>query len=187
MHAVNARLVCISVRPQYEISLSADVVTIGRDPSNSVHLDDPTVSSHHCRIEYKSDRFVLIDCESTNGTFLNGQATREACLQQGDRLSIGRSQFCFLPAEISELAATSAAIAGPESGVLLSSQTTQLDPRDSMYLKATFARDIATLERMSQDMGVLLRFGSEISEIDDSRKLQDVLLGRIFEAVQAET
>ena len=184
---MNARLICISVRPHYEISLSADVVTIGRDPSNSVHLDDPTVSSHHCRIEYKSDRFVLIDCESTNGTFLNGQATREACLQHGDRISIGHSEFCFVIGETSDLAVAAAGIADAESGVLLSSQTIQLDPRESMYLKATFARDIATLERVSHDMGVLLRFGSEISEIDDSRKLQEVLLDRIFEVVQAET
>src|SRR5262249_8148654 len=134
MHLVKARLICISVRPHYEISLSTDVITIGRDPSNSVYLDDPTVSSHHCRIEYKSDGFFLIDCESTNGTFVNGKVTTEACLQPGDRLSIGQNQFCFLSGETSELVATTDGSAEVESTVLLSSQTVQLDPRDSIYL-----------------------------------------------------
>jgi pSer/pThr/pTyr-binding forkhead associated (FHA) protein len=70
-----------------KISISSEVVTIGCDPSNSVHLDDSTV-----------------DCESTSGTLVNGNAVTQACLQHGDRISIGQSQFYFLIDETSELA-----------------------------------------------------------------------------------
>ena len=55
------RLVCISANPQSETSLGPEGLSIGRDPSNSIQLEDPTVSSHHCQIEYENNRFVLVD------------------------------------------------------------------------------------------------------------------------------
>ena len=45
------------------------VLTIGRDPTSDLALNDAFVSRHHCRIEKQDDRVVLID-SSTNGTSL---------------------------------------------------------------------------------------------------------------------
>ncbi len=45
------------------------VVTLGRDTTNGVVVNDPKVSRLHARIELRKDKFILID-QSTNGTFV---------------------------------------------------------------------------------------------------------------------
>jgi pSer/pThr/pTyr-binding forkhead associated (FHA) protein len=45
------------------------VITLGRDKTNTVVINDQKVSRLHARIELRKDKFVLID-QSTNGTFV---------------------------------------------------------------------------------------------------------------------
>jgi predicted component of type VI protein secretion system len=46
-------------------------LTIGRGGKNDVIIQDPAVSGHHAKIDPVGDRFVLIDLQSKNGTFVN--------------------------------------------------------------------------------------------------------------------
>lgn len=48
-----------------------DLISVGRDTSNTLSLGDPAVSRRHCRIEKVEGGYELIDLESQNGTFLN--------------------------------------------------------------------------------------------------------------------
>ena len=49
------------------------VVKIGRSSSNDVNIDDPNVSRAHCQIIHNDyGDYILIDTNSTNGTFVNG-------------------------------------------------------------------------------------------------------------------
>ncbi len=68
-------------------------IDIGRDPHLDWVLPDPTrvVSGKHCEIRFREGGYWLHDV-SSNGTFLNGNASRLAeprRLRQGDRLEIG--------------------------------------------------------------------------------------------------
>lgn len=51
------------------ISQKAPVLTIGREKTNHLVIEDPRVSRLHARIELRRDKFVLID-QSTNGTYI---------------------------------------------------------------------------------------------------------------------
>ncbi|HBL10577.1 MAG TPA: hypothetical protein DD379_04050 [Cyanobacteria bacterium UBA11162] len=58
--------------------LSSTPCTIGREPSNTLVLDDGLCSRYHARIIQQTDtqgkiRYQLTDVGSSNGTFLNGQ------------------------------------------------------------------------------------------------------------------
>ncbi|MGE0709408.1 MAG: FHA domain-containing protein [Planctomycetota bacterium] len=56
-------------------TLVGDVITIGRDPSNSLSFDpfkDLDVSTRHASLTVQGGQVVLQDLGSTNGTFLNG-------------------------------------------------------------------------------------------------------------------
>ena len=57
------------------VPLNGDSITLGRSSSNDVVLDDEFVSSHHARVvrDPASNRWVIEDLGSTNGTVVNGQ------------------------------------------------------------------------------------------------------------------
>lgn len=69
----------------------AGEMTIGRDPSNSIVIVDPSVSGAHARIRRVRDSWVLVDLGSTNGTLLGSRPVdgRGQRLRPGDRLTIG--------------------------------------------------------------------------------------------------
>jgi ABC transport system ATP-binding/permease protein len=65
---------------------------LGRDPRSEMAFDpltDLTVSGRHCEIRLLGDAYSIVDA-SSNGTFLNGQAIKEAALSHGDILELGR-------------------------------------------------------------------------------------------------
>ena len=52
-----------------EVSENSPIVTIGRDPSNDLVIDDFHVSRNHCRVARISSGIVLVD-QSANGTIV---------------------------------------------------------------------------------------------------------------------
>ncbi len=68
---------------------------IGRSSVNEVKLDDESISSQHCRIDHRDDRFRLYDLGSTNGTILNGVKIERSDLKDGDTVQLGKIKFKF--------------------------------------------------------------------------------------------
>ena len=66
---------------------------IGRSSENRIILDDITVSRNHCILHILKDKVTLIDLDSTNGIFVNGDLKEKVELSSGDRLQIGKYQF----------------------------------------------------------------------------------------------
>ena len=69
--------------------LDAAETKIGRDINNEIHLDDITVSRSHALIS-KNDGYRIKDLGSLNGTYLNAIAVRDAQIQSGDEVQIGK-------------------------------------------------------------------------------------------------
>jgi diguanylate cyclase (GGDEF)-like protein len=68
---------------------------IGRDPAVSLPLTDGLVSWHHARIEDRGDSWALVDLESTNGTTVNGEKSKEFELKPNDRIVFGTTVVSF--------------------------------------------------------------------------------------------
>lgn len=66
-----------------------DGFTIGRGPINSLPLTDPATSRRHAEIVWEDDAWVLRDCGSTNGTYLNDHRITEHTLRPNDTIKIG--------------------------------------------------------------------------------------------------
>jgi len=72
-------------------------LTVGRLGDNDVHLDDGSVSGHHAELAVRDGNAVLVDKDSTNGTFLNGeQVTGEVALNEGDEIYFGSVRSVFM-------------------------------------------------------------------------------------------
>ncbi len=69
---------------------------VGRGSDASIRLDDDCISRRHCKIVPGADGVVLVDLDSTNGTYINGTAVSARPLHDGDRVQIGRTIFKFL-------------------------------------------------------------------------------------------
>jgi ABC-type multidrug transport system ATPase subunit/pSer/pThr/pTyr-binding forkhead associated (FHA) protein len=70
------------------------IIQIGRDASNDVVLNSPTVSRFHAQVERVGQRHRLIDLRSTNGTFVNDDRIEgEVWLQPSDVIHIGSFRF----------------------------------------------------------------------------------------------
>ena len=71
------------------LELRLGVNRVGRSPENHLQIDHPTISSVHCEIELSDSALVLRDCDSTNGTYVNGQRVTQAELQAGQTFRLG--------------------------------------------------------------------------------------------------
>ena len=79
---------------EYELKAGVSL-SIGRRDTNDVVIEDPSVSGHHAKIDSMEDRFVLIDLQSKNGSFVNEQLINSHWLQDEDVISIGGHTLVF--------------------------------------------------------------------------------------------
>ena len=83
------------------VSFSRGSVTVGRDPSSDLRVNDMQVSRSHVRLTHDGREVVLRDMHSTNGTTLNGSPVTEAVIRPGDVIGIGESQIQFAEVQLS--------------------------------------------------------------------------------------
>ncbi len=73
------------------------VVTIGRDPTSDVFLDDVTVSRDHAQILAGDRGLILRDLGSLNGTYVNRRRIEDdEVLHDGDELQVGKFRLTFI-------------------------------------------------------------------------------------------
>jgi len=85
--------------------LFEDVVSIGRDPDNTIVLESDSVSRRHARIEKLMDARFIIDMDSTNGTYLSDTPVKpRAKLASGAFIKIGDTIFKYLAGDHIETA-----------------------------------------------------------------------------------
>lgn len=68
---------------------------IGRGSDNELVLDSKHVSRYHAVLLAAPAHTTVEDLNSTNGVFVNGKRVARQVLKDGDRLTIGRSQFRY--------------------------------------------------------------------------------------------
>jgi pSer/pThr/pTyr-binding forkhead associated (FHA) protein len=73
--------------------VAGNIKTVGRAARADFIVDAPLVSRLHCRLTAGSAELEVVDLESTNGTFVNGERVERALLKRGDRLGVGRVEL----------------------------------------------------------------------------------------------
>ncbi len=78
--------------PGRVVELTDDEITMGREPTNSLPIDERSLSRSHARLVRTSSGYTLQDLGSTNGTFVNGtNVTGLYPLKNGDVISLGEA------------------------------------------------------------------------------------------------
>ena len=93
---VAALMVTSGVDAGKSLMLTEGDNTIGRGPSCSVGLSDDSVSREHAVIRCRDGKLSVFDLGSTAGTSIDGQNIGGIRLNNGDVISMGRSEFTVM-------------------------------------------------------------------------------------------
>jgi len=76
------------------------VFNIGRADYNDIVFPDPSVSTTHAKLQRREGVWVVVDLDSTNGTFVDGERVKgESPLAPGALLRFGDVQLVFEPSD----------------------------------------------------------------------------------------
>lgn len=85
------------------ITVTADPMSIGRDPACGIRFDDAEIASLHAEIAHRDEGLFIRDLGSMNRILVNNRETREAQLKHGDVVEVGRTRFliqAYVQAEV---------------------------------------------------------------------------------------
>lgn len=120
-------------------------LTIGREESNDIPIENRAVSKYHARIESIGDGFLLSDLESKNGTYVHQQRIASQWLQHQDLIRVGHHTLVFEYAQDELQPATQAANASLyplpplpiEPGMEVAAMAEDIDSRNAGAAAAT--------------------------------------------------
>lgn len=75
--------------------LPGDSLLIGRSQGTQTRLTDAHVSRVHCEVQVEGERVLLLDSNSTAGTFVNAKRVTQQLLRHGDVIQVGETQIRF--------------------------------------------------------------------------------------------
>jgi Nif-specific regulatory protein len=166
-------------------ALAEDEISIGREPYNSISINDHSVSRRHCVIRRVNGAFTIIDLDSYNGTFVNSTPVGEQSLNDGDQISVGSVRFVFLSQEPAATPADSSVELGDEE--LINPSTIRLTRQDALYLKPeAVVANLPADARVARDLNALLKISTSLSTIHELASLQRALLETVLETIPAE-
>jgi hypothetical protein len=76
-----------------KLYLTKTSTVLGRDKASDLVIDNTDVSWRHCLLDIQARGVFILDLDSTNGTFVNGQLIRDAYLNPGDKIELGPCIF----------------------------------------------------------------------------------------------
>lgn len=88
-HKKQPRLVIINGEETGTAFMLKSTTSMGRAESNTVPLKDAKISRQHAQIQKQGNEYVIVDLNSSNGTYVNGQRIEEHVLSNGDEIQIG--------------------------------------------------------------------------------------------------
>jgi len=85
------------------LSVKTPIVNIGRADYNDIVIPDESVSTSHAKLQRREGVWVLVDLDSTNGTFVDGdQIKGESPLTPGATVRFGEISTVFEPTDDGE-------------------------------------------------------------------------------------
>ena len=77
----------------------AQAAILGRLDTNDIPVQDTKASREHAKIYKQGQQYAIVDLNSSNGTFVNGEKITKRVLKEGDEIAIGTVRLVFEVAE----------------------------------------------------------------------------------------
>jgi len=149
-------------------ALAGDEISIGRDHTNALAINDRSVSRRHCSIrKLAAERFEIRDLGSRNGTAVNGLPVTARVLGDGDEIRVGDCYFRFR-------------LLG--SGARQSQVPVHLD-ETALQTQTLLLRRLEA--RGSSGLDLLIKIGMGMQMVRGTEGIAQHLLACVFEAIPA--
>jgi ABC-type multidrug transport system ATPase subunit/pSer/pThr/pTyr-binding forkhead associated (FHA) protein len=83
-------------------------VSVGRDPNNTIVVDDLLVSRHHAKLHFDGHAWWLTDLNSANGTYVDGRRISVEQISSASLIGIGHRTFRLVDGKLAEYQDTGA-------------------------------------------------------------------------------
>lgn len=140
-------------------------LSIGRERSNDVVIENLGVSRFHAKIDSVDDRFLLTDLDSKNGTLVNDAPVTSHWLSDGEVITIGKYTLTFICDEARERPT------GDDSPL---AQTMMLSHARHQELLARSGQKGAPVEVEKEEVGVLSFLTGGSGEMTLPKKLTKI-------------
>ena len=146
-------------------------------------MNHASVSRRHCVIEREGDNFKIRDLGSSNGTFVNGQPVNDKMLNHADQVRIGSIALLFLIEETEDT--TSGHLVRFDDSQPINESAKQLRPETLLH-QTEMVVDLTEHERLTRDLGVLVKIGTRISRLRHTQELVREILDSIFDVAPVD-
>ena len=75
------------------LEIDSSSFRFGRDSNNDLQLHDSEVSRFHAELRRDGEGIKVVDLDSSNGTFVNGERATSIHLSSGDRIQLGKTHI----------------------------------------------------------------------------------------------
>jgi two-component system, cell cycle response regulator len=161
-------------------TLDHDITNIGRGPKCNIHVDDDGVSREHAQVIRVDEEWVLVDLNSTNGTYHDGESVQVRTLRDGDKFQLGsgtilRFQFQDVVDERYQKSMYESKTRDALTGIF-----------NRGYFMEAIEREIAFTGRHGQTLALVLFDIDHFKHVNDTygHSVGDVVLKRLCLAVE---
>lgn len=143
------------------IPLTYRRLTIGRDQTCDLEINDDFMSRMHAVLELTEAGYQLSDCNSRNGTFVNDKPISSVILKPGDQIRLGNHIFKFLSSDHVEIHYHEAVY----EMMTLDAMTNVYNRR---YFEDAFRREVLRSQRHGRQLSLLIFDIDKFKQINDT-------------------
>ncbi|MDA1049928.1 MAG: ATP-binding protein [Planctomycetota bacterium] len=169
--------------------LDEDAMSLGRDNDNDIQLHDSEISRHHAEVRSDEAGYLLVDLDSSNGSFVNGNQITEHHLANGDRVQLGRTLMIFTGSDDSSsfALADEVDIVGQSASAVGSRIISSISHEEGSQIIGRFDESESPwLARARSNLQIMYRTALAVSHTLDIDQLLHRIMELIFEWVEAD-
>ncbi len=170
--------------------LTDDCVGIGREAGNPIHIHDTETSRKHAELRREGATYELVDLDSSNGCFVNGDRVDQRLLVSGDRLQVGGTLMLFTAASEHSVEDLSQQIkiVGRDSSSQGSRIVRAMSQHEGSAILHSFPEESESpwLARARSNLQIMYHTALAVSHTLDIDQLLNRIMDLIFEWVEAD-
>ena len=175
------------------LDIAGNNFRFGRDSNNDLQLHDSEVSRFHAELRQDGAGIKVVDLESSNGTFVNGERTNSAHLSSGDRIQLGKTHIVMKEYGIEDATDHSAEVQFDDNtsveSQILETVVPQFGGGGSPTFPALVSNGVAgpsELDNLRSHLDVMYQTTVAVSQTLNIKELLARVLNLIFEWVEAD-